>query len=132
MSFIEKFLNGRFFACTRKPQFFLALIIFSTAALAPMQSVATSSSPLALHFTGNFLLMLSLWVAWGKEQKSWLLAFVIAPYSILIELLQAFTPDRVVDIADVLANLSGLFAAWLITFVSAKIWAAHKVRSIQR
>jgi VanZ family protein len=119
---IDRFLKSRFFLYIRLGQFALALAIFAFAALMPGKYVPTVSTDKTMHFIGNMLLMLSACVALMGRMKLGLLLLMLIPYSLLIEASQWLTPGRQVDLKDVVANMLGLGAGYLLSHLIENVW----------
>lgn len=122
ISLIQRILDNRIFAVIRTGQFILALIIFAYAALTSSPGMGVEYSDSTLHFVGNFLLIMSAFVATCGRFKLWLLAAFLVPYSLLIELSQYFAPARHVDIRDLAANFMGLGAGLCAALVIQAFW----------
>ena len=119
---IDHFLKSRFFLYIRLGQFALALAIFAFAALMPGKYVPSVSTDKTMHFIGNVLLMLSACVALMGRMKLGLLLLMLIPYSLLIEASQWLTPGRQVDLKDVVANMLGLGAGYLLSHLIEHVW----------
>lgn len=122
ISLIQKLLDNRMFTIIRAGQFILALIIFAYAALTASPYGGAEYSDSTLHFVGNFLLIMSAFVATFGRFKLWILVAFLVPYSVLIELSQYFAPTRQVDVRDLIANFSGLGAGFATAMVIQAIW----------
>jgi len=68
----------------------------------------------ALHFAGWFILLCSLKIPWLLRSKFWLPALLLFAYSILLEVLQQFSPPREFSVNDMLANGLGILTAFAI------------------
>lgn len=106
----------------RQVQFILAVIIFAVLVLIPNPSaLGLSQNDILLHFIGNMLLILSAWVACiGRYGPIVPLIFAI-PYSVALELSQFLTASRTPQLSDVLANVAGLFAGFVIALAIEKM-----------
>lgn len=122
ISLIQRLLENRIFLVVRTGQFVLALIIFAYAALTSSPQMGVEYSDSTLHFVGNFLLIMSAFVATYGRFKLWLLVAFLVPYSLLIELSQYFAPQRHVDIRDLAANFMGLGTGFAAAFVIQALW----------
>ena len=60
------------------------------------------------------------------------LFLLLLSYGILIEVVQAFTPHRQVELADVLANISGAAAGWLLAIAGLRHWCRWLESSVIR
>ena len=104
-------------------QFFVAIGIFTFAALMPANYVPSGTQDHTLHFIGNTLLFLSASVAAFGRMKLGLLILLLIPYSLLIELSQWLTPTRQVDSKDIAANMLGLSCGYLIAHLTEWLWS---------
>lgn len=104
-------------------QFFVAVGVFTYAALMPANHISTNQPDHMLHFIGNTLLFLSASVAAFGRMKLGLLVLLLIPYSVLIELSQWLTPTRQVDGKDVVANMLGLTCGYAIAHMVEWVWA---------
>lgn len=74
------------------------------------------------HGIGYFLL--TLWFAglYPRRKYLWIAAGCFT-LGVLIELLQGFTATRVLEVADVVANTTGIAAALLLAYLALGGWA---------
>lgn len=56
------------------------------------------------------------------ERRHWQLALVLLAYGIMIELLQAQTPDRHAEVADVVADGAGILLGWIAARLGLARW----------
>ena len=119
---IDRLLKSRSFLYIRLGQFAFALAIFAFAALMPGKYVPAVSTDKTMHFIGNMLLMLSACVALMGRMKLGLLLLMLIPYSLLVEASQWFTPGRQVDLKDVVANMLGLGAGYVLSHLTESLW----------
>lgn len=124
LSYLISKLNTTAYKRLRAAQFFLAIAIFTCAALMPGDAVQINQSDLALHTLGNFLLLTSAWVAFGHRFNLHTLFALTLPYSLLMEYAQLFVPSRQLDAHDALANTAGLLLALL--FCHCLIWIGKR------
>lgn len=125
---LEKSRFDTFMHCSRWlrwVQFIVALVIFCYAALSPSPQLIGQHSDTSMHFVGNVLLCLSAWLAlWGRL-SIFKLILCLLPFSLCMELAQYFSPGRMVDIKDMIMNVTGLGAgavlAWLVEIGSKRI-----------
>lgn len=122
ISFIDDFLKSRLFLYIRLGQFILALAIFAGAALMPGEYVPHVSTDKTMHFVGNMLLMLSACVALMGRMKLGVLLLMLIPYSLLVEAGQWLAPGRQVDLKDVVANMLGLGAGYVVSHAIEYGW----------
>ncbi len=80
----------------------------------PSTYVPTSMSATKLHILGNFLLILSAWLANGGKVRLWMVLLCVLGYSLLIEYSQHLTISRLADSQDMLANITGLTLGYLV------------------
>lgn len=120
---LDRLLRTRFVLWVRVLQFFVAVGVFTYAALMPANHISTTQPDHTLHFVGNALLFLSASVAAFGRLKLGLLVLLLIPYSLLIELSQWLTPSRHVDSADVLANMLGLTCGYIIAHAVEWLWS---------
>ncbi len=73
----------------------------------------------AAHLLGYALLM--FWWAQLVTRRRWKLALAVVVFSIVIELLQGLTPDRLPDPFDALANAGGVLLGWLAARLSPNL-----------
>lgn len=124
ISLIEHFINTRLFFWLRWGQFALALTVFTGLALLPSTYInQMASSDKSLHFLGNMLLFGSAWVAFFGRMKIGLVIILLVPYSLLVEVAQWLAPSRQVDYQDMLANMAGLLAGYVVANVIEWYWA---------
>ncbi len=99
-------------------QFMVALVIFCYAALSPSPQLIGQHSDTSMHFVGNVLLCLSAWLALWGQLSIFKLILCLLPFSLSIELAQFFSPGRMVDLKDMMVNVTGLgmgaVVAWLV------------------
>lgn len=126
ITFIELLLRNRWFRLLSIIQFFVALGIFSYAALMPSDSITPPKCDYCLHFVGNVLLILSAFVATYGRYKIILFLFGLIPYSVAMELSQHFTRTRQVDPTDLSANLFGLIAGYIVALTVEFVWRRLK------
>ncbi|WP_086929736.1 VanZ family protein [Agarilytica rhodophyticola] len=98
-------------------QFLLAIGIFFTFALMPVNNTPSNIPPAALHFTGNLLLITSAWVALLEYLKTSRIFILSAVLSLCSELAQSLTTTRITDPMDLGYNLIGLSVGVLICFM---------------
>ncbi|MCC5795601.1 MAG: VanZ family protein [Chromatiales bacterium] len=60
----------------------------------------------------TFAVLMAWFAGLVPTARHWQLALLLLTYGILIELLQAFTPDRQAELADVLADAAGILLGW--------------------
>ena len=101
--------------------FVLALIVIFVLAMIPMAVVPeVVSFQDKLHHTAAFAVLMLLGQA-GWPARPGRLATGLLLYGILIELCQHFlTTNRVGEVQDVLADMLGVLAAWLLAMRSRK------------
>ena len=100
---------------TCKIQFVLAVCIYLGLLLIkspPVSNVDLNDS--TLHFVGNFLLFSSAWVAFGTNLSSIKILLLCIPFALAGEFAQHFVAERTVDPKDAMANLLGLFLAFVV------------------
>lgn len=122
--FIKRVLNSVVFQWLRRVQFFVAIGVYLLFALLPHPPAADVAPDKFLHFLGNILLYASSYVAWGDKYKSGILWVLLVPFCVAVEGFQAFTPNRVVDGKDLLANVLGLAVGFC--GVQLCLWGGRK------
>ena len=92
--------------------FTLALIATIWGSLAPLSDVEFASGvwDKAQHAFGYGLLTLLL-VASQRVHRPWQAGFIVLTIGICIEIAQGLTPDRSMDVRDLLANALGIAVA---------------------
>lgn len=105
---LQAFITHPIFIKICYAQFFLAIAIYIGLLLAPSPPTpGLSINDKFLHAVGNALLVLSLWVAWGRRIKlKWLFVFAVG-FSALMEVAQSFTAQRSAELLDLAANTVG-------------------------
>ena len=102
----------------RTLQFLVAIAIYTGLLLAPDSQLGGGETKnFVLHALGNFLLMLSTWVASGGRFKAMGPTIFVVPFSLLVEMAQGLTDNRTPELIDILANFTGVaigFVACLI------------------
>ena len=103
-------------------QFLIAIAIYIGLLLAPdPQLGGNDTKNFFLHALGNFLLMMSTWVASGDRFKAMGPALFVIPFSLLVELAQGLTSNRTPEIIDVGANLVGVIAGYIVCVLAGRI-----------
>ena len=105
----------------KKSQFWL-FIIFScylSLVLHPAD-ILEKASDKALHAAGYFLLFISCDIAYRNNNKLAGKISVLFTFSLTMEILQYFIPNRHFSLLDLLANLAGLSAASIVLLLLRK------------
>ena len=106
----------------------LQVAVVIALGLAPSSELPTSTFQLndkLVHFIQYFVLM--LWFAgMTPVSRYWRIAVALALLGGAIEVLQGFTETRSTEVGDMLANLSGIAAAWLVARLLTGRWC-HQV-----
>jgi VanZ family protein len=85
-------------------------------------SVSTSGGSMAIisdkivHLVGYCLLFLSCNIAYPRE-KPWLKILFVFGFSLLMEIIQYFVPNRLFSLIDIIANLFGIALGCLLLLV---------------
>jgi VanZ family protein len=100
----------------------LALALGLLLALLPLGgTVLFSWGDKLLHFLG--FAILALWFLGAVEPRHSLVVVAgLAGYGVLIEVLQSLTPYRSADPFDVLSDIAGIFAGWLLASAGLRRW----------
>lgn len=100
----------------------LVLLIGLALSLAPLtEPPPVPGADKTVHFV--FFTFLTTWfLGIFESHMTWRLAVLLAVYGVLIEALQAFTPNRAAEVADMLANLGGIGAGWLLAAIGLRHW----------
>lgn len=115
------FINHPSVVAVRYLQFGLAVALFFYAAWMPSDNAPSNIAPEVMHFVGNLLLLLSLWVAsLGKMRMIYVVVSCVF-LSMLAESGQHFRPDRELSLADFAVNLVGLAVGWLVVNMSTRL-----------
>ena len=114
MSYIIQFMQHPVIRIMRHLQFYTAIAIYCFAALMTLPvDDSVSHSDIVLHAVGNFLLVSSAFVAFGKKITSIKMALAVITFAVIIELCQGLTPSRTVDTRDIIADIVGILIAYI-------------------
>lgn len=106
----------------RVGQFLVALVIYTALLLMPdPQLGGDDSKNFFLHALGNFLLMLSTWVASGGRFKAIGPSLFVVPFSLFVELAQGLTDNRTPEMIDIQANFSGILVGFVVCILANKV-----------
>ena len=97
-----------------KIQLIFALLIYFYFAWSSAPIMINSSPDWLMHFLGNCLLYGSFWWAFFYKRIPLIIFLALLPFSLAVEFGQALNPHRTVSITDMLANVTGLFCAFLL------------------
>lgn len=101
----------------------LLLVTILYLALKPMPNVAIVEIWSDKVWHGLVFGALMIWFAGVYPQSQFgRLFLLLLCYGVLIEILQSFTPNRHVEAADVLANVTGAVAGWLLARAGLARW----------
>lgn len=99
----------------RVGQFIVAIIIYMSLLLMPNPQLGGDEMKnIILHALGNFLLMMSTWVASGGRMKAIGPLIFVIPFSLLVELGQGLTDNRTPEMIDVAANFAGVVVGYVV------------------
>lgn len=103
-------------------QFLVAMAIYIALLLAPdPQLGGEDTKNFILHALGNFLLMMSTWVASGGRFKAMGPALFVIPFSLIVELAQGLTDNRTPELIDVAANMAGVLIGYFACLIAGKV-----------
>lgn len=106
----------------KKIQFWIFIILSGYFSLAPHPSgILERTSDKIIHAAGYFMLFISCDIAYRTIKRLPTRIILLFSFSLLMEILQHFIPNRHFSFLDLLANLAGLCAAYLILSITAKI-----------
>jgi len=99
-----------------------AVLVILLLALAPLGGPPLFSGVDKVeHFVG--FLGLTVWFLGVVDERSApTVALLLASYGVLIEVLQSFTPYRSADLFDVLSDVAGIGAGWLLASAGLRHW----------
>ena len=121
LAYLNKTLQRIFYA-----QFFLALPIYLYFALKPSSdSGGLFIPPEVLHVLGNLLLTLSSRMALRDKLSMAKMIIGLIILSTCVEGLQHFSPGRVFDFYDILANFLGIIIGVCVILISQ--WLSKKI-----
>jgi VanZ family protein len=89
---------------------FGVVLTLALSLMPPALDVSSGPSDKIVHLTGYALL--TFWWAQLVTRQRWKLAVAVMLFGVLIEGLQGFTPDRLPDLFDALANSGGVLLGW--------------------
>lgn len=114
----------------RVAQFLVALVIYTALLLMPNPQLGGDEAKnFFLHGLGNFLLMLSTWVASGGRFKAMGPMLFVIPFSLFVELAQGLTDNRTPELIDIAANFSGIIIGFIACIILDKTLVAQLKRS---
>ena len=114
MNRYDQLMNNPVFSKLCILQFLVAIIIYITLLLIPEPQLGGDpQKSFLLHGLGNFLLILSTWLASGGRLKTIGPVLFVIPFSMLVELSQGLTDNRTPELIDIAANLCGIFAGMI-------------------
>lgn len=108
------FLNTKTMRIVGKVQLLVALSVYFYFAWSSSPIQVNAYPDWLMHYIGNCFLYGSFWWAFFYRRISWLLLFMLLPFSLAVEFGQALNPYRSVSVTDMLANILGLGTASVI------------------
>lgn len=84
-----------------------------------------------LHVICWFVLTLSLRIAWPTPRFHWWAPVVLFAYSLFVEVMQHFTPERDANVYDLLGNAVGIIPAYLLALVVWPPIERHVIRPLR-
>lgn len=95
----------------------VCLIIYMSLATSGMPDIAIKINDKFGHTFGYFVLMLWFLQLYRKTYTRWFIALLIVALGVSLEFIQGLGAVRVFEVADMVANTSGVILGWLASLV---------------
>ena len=110
----------------KKLQFYTIIGLLTYLSVTPNpDKVVETTHDKVCHFIGYTVLFLSISLWYDFRKKQFFKFFVLFLYSVIIEIIQYYIPNRSFSYLDMVANATGLMFGWILVTVYTHIFARN-------